>query len=229
MRDYPTNILVACEESQAVCIAFRERGFNAYSCDIIPCSGGYPEWHIQHNVLEIINGDCEFNTDDGERHRIVGAWDAVIGFPPCTYLTCTGNRWFNVEKYGLKALYRMQYRMEAAEFFMQIISCKCSHVAVENPVGIMSTIYRRPDQIIHPYQHGEPYEKRTCLWLHNLPKLKPTNVVNPPARQILKSGKTMPVWYSNAKGDRAKIRSKTFPGIARAMAKQWGDYIMKEV
>lgn len=232
MRAYQVNntsILVACEESQAVCIAFRERGFNAYSCDILPCSGDHPEWHIQEDLGFVLEGDCLFQTADGILHRQIGPWDMVIAFPPCTYLTCAGNRWFNCEKYGNKALDREQYREEAAEFFMRIANCNSPHIAIENPVGVMSTRYRKPDQIIQPYYFGDPFEKRTCLWLHNLPLLISTDIVDIPPRQVLSSGRTMPMWYSNASGDRSRIRSITFPGIAKAMAEQWGDFLMKEV
>lgn len=158
---------------------------------------------------------------DKQEHS-VDKWDIIIAFPPCTYLTVTGNRWFNVEKYGEKALERIRLREEAKEFFMAFVNAPCDKIAIENPVGVMNTGYRKPNQIIQPYQFGDPFEKRTCLWLKGLPNLVPTNVVEPPARQQLKSGKSMPEWYSNApKKDRARIRSKTFPGIAKAMAIQW--------
>ena len=201
------KVLVACEESQAVCKAFRELGHEAYSCDIQECSGGHPEWHIQGDVLPLLKEK----------------WDLIIAHPPCTYLTVTGNRWFNEEKYGEKAAERKRLREEAAEFFMQFVNADCQRIAIENPVGFMGTRYRKCDQTIQPYQFGDPFEKLTCLWLKGLPKLVPTNIVQPPERQKIKGGKSMPEWYSNApKDERAKIRSKTFPGIARAMAEQWG-------
>lgn len=201
------RILVACEESQVVCGAFREKGHDAYSCDIQPCSGGHPKWHIQRDVTDVLKEK----------------WDIIIAHPPCTYLTVTGNRWFNVEKYGEKAIQRMKYREEAIKFFMMFVNAKCDKIAIENPVGIINTIYRKPDQIVQPYWFGDAAEKRTCLWLKNLPILKPTNIVEPPPRQKLKSGKSMPEWYSNAKfSDRSKIRSTTFKGLAEAMADQWG-------
>lgn len=225
------KVLIACEESQRVCSAFRELGHEAYSCDIIPPSGDHPEWHILGDALNIINpvyaGSDDprliFTTMDNVTHMINGKWDLIIAHPPCTYLTVTGNRWFNVEKYGDKARERIELREEAKEFFMAFINADCDKIAVENPIGVMSTSYRRPDQIIQPYMFGDPFEKKTCLWLKGLPKLVATNEVQPPARQQLKSGKSMPEWYSNApKAERSKIRSKTFPGIAQAMAEQWG-------
>lgn len=220
------KILVACEESQAVCKAFREKGHEAYSCDIIECSGGHPEWHIMQDVLPLLNGKCSFKTCDGTEHKVDGKWDMIIAFPPCTYLTVTGNRWFNVERYGEKAIERMKSRTEAAVFFMALYGADCERVAVENPVGVMSSLFRTPDQIINPYQFGDPFEKKTCLWLKGLPLLTPTNIVEPPPRKQFDSGKTMPAWYADVwhlpKEERARLRSKTFPGIAAAMAEQWG-------
>lgn len=217
------KVLVACEESQTACKAFRARGHEAYSADIQEPSGGHPEWHILGDVLPIINGNCTFFTMDGMAHQIDGEWDLIIAHPPCTYLTVTGNRWFNVKKYGQSAIDRICKREIAAQFFMMFVNADCKKIAIENPVGYMGTYYRRCDQTIQPYQFGEPFEKLTCLWLKGLPKLQSTNKVKPPKRQMAKSGKSMPEWYSNApKKDRAKIRSKTFPGIAAAMAEQWG-------
>lgn len=222
---FKMKVLVACEESQRVCTAFRNLGHEAYSCDIIECSGGHPEWHIKGDCLAILNGNCTFKTQDGVEHSISSKWDLIIGHPPCTYLTVTGNRWFNVEKYGEKALKRIEDRKEAAEFFMQIANADCDKIAIENPVGYMNSHFRKPDQIIQPYMFGDPFEKKTCLWLKGLPKLKPTNVVEPPARKEFASGKTMPAWYADAwhlsKEERSKLRSKTFPGFAKAMAEQW--------
>ncbi len=232
------KVLIACEESQAVCKAFREKGHEAYSCDIIECSGGHPEWHIQNDVLEILNPKrfmkkgiifsklgIPFTTMDGKYHE-VHKWDLIIAHPPCTYLTVTGNRWFNVERYGEKALKRIADREEAAKFFMKIANAECEKIAIENPVGFMSTYYRKPDQIIQPYMFGDAFEKKTCLWLKGLEPLKPTEEVEPPKRKKFESGKTMPAWYAEAwhlpKEERAKLRSKTFPGIAKAMAEQWG-------
>ena len=203
------RILVACEESQAVTKEFRKLGFEAFSCDILPCSGGHPEWHLQQDVTELLKEK----------------WDMIIAFPPCTYLTVTGNRWFNIERYGDKAIKRHADRKEAIDFFMMFANADCEKIAIENPVGVMSSEWKKPNQIINPYQFGDAFEKKTCLWLKGLPELKPTNIVQPPKRTEFKSGKTMPAWYADAwrlpKEERAKLRSKTFPGIAKAMADQW--------
>ena len=220
------KVLVACEESQRVTIEFRKLGHEAYSCDLLDCSGNHPEWHIKKDVTVLLNGNCIFYTVDGAEHEISGKWDMIIAFPPCTYLTVTGNRWFNYEKYGDKAIQRMLDRNDAIKFFMTIANADCNKIAIENPVGIMSTQWRKPDQIIQPYQFGDAYEKRTCLWLKGLQKLIPTKIVDIPDRIQFKSGKTMAKWYVEAgnlsKEQRALVRSKTFPGIAKAMAEQWG-------
>lgn len=220
------KVLVACEESQRVAKAFRELGQEAYSCDIQEPSGEMPEIHIMHDVLPYINGNCIFKTMDGVEHRIDQKWDLIVAHPSCQYLTSSGNRWFNVERYGDKARERIKRREEAAEFFMKIANADCDHIAIENPSGFMSSIWRKPDQTIQPWMFGDPFEKRTCLWLKNLPQLVPTDIVEPPPRQVLSSGKTMPRWYSNCGGDRPKARSKTFPGIAKAIATQWTDYLL---
>jgi hypothetical protein len=176
-------------------------------------------------VLPLLNGFVKFQTADGAEHSIDGRWDMIIAFPPCTYLTVTGNRWFNVERYGDKAVKRYKDRAEAIKFFMAFANADCDKIAIENPVGIMSSEWRKPNQIINPYQFGDPFEKKTCLWLKGLPELKPTNIVDVPPRKRYSSGKTMPAWYDAAwhlpKEERAKIRSKTFPGVAAAMAEQW--------
>lgn len=221
------KVLVACEESQRMTIELRKLGNEAYSCDLLECSGNHPEWHIKKDVTLLLNGNCIFHTVDGVEHEISGKWDMIIAFPPCTYLTVTGNRWFNYEKYGDKAIQRMLDRNDAVKFFMTIANADCDKIAIENPVGIMSTHWRKPDQIIQPYQFGDAYEKRTCLWLKGLPTLTPTKIVEIPDRIQFKSGKTMAKWYVEAgnlsKEQRALVRSKTFPGIARAMAEQWGN------
>lgn len=221
------KVLVACEESQRVTIELRKLGNEAYSCDLLDCSGNHPEWHIKKDVTLLLNGNCIFSTVDGVEHEISGKWDMIIAFPPCTYLTVTGNRWFNYEKYGDKAIQRMLDRNDAIKFFMRIANADCDRIAIENPVGVMSTQWRKPDQIIQPYQYGDAYEKRTCLWLKGLPMLSPTKIVETPDRIQFKSGKTMAKWYVEAgnlsKEQRALVRSKTFPGIAKAMAEQWGN------
>lgn len=218
------KVLVACEESQRVCIAFRERGHEAYSCDLQECSGGHSEWHIKGDALIAIRGG-QFVTMDGATHD-VGRWDLIIAHPPCTYLTVTGNRWFDVDRYGEKAIQRAIDREKAADFFMEFTNAHCDRICIENPVGIMSTKWRKPDQIIQPWMFGDAVEKKTCLWLKGLQLLICTDVVSPPERKKFKSGKTMPAWYADAfrlpKEDRARLRSKTFQGIAKAMAEQWG-------
>lgn len=204
------KILVACEESQAVTIEFRKRGHEAFSCDILPCSGGHPEWHLQQDVTELLKQK----------------WDMIIAFPPCTYLTVTGNRWFNIERYGEKAIQRAKDREEAIKFFMLFANAKCEKIIIENPVGIMSSKWKKPDQIIQPWMFGDSAEKKTCLWLKGVNVLKSSDIVKPPERIKFQSGKSMPEWYASAwklpKEERAKLRSKTFHGIAKAMAEQWG-------
>lgn len=220
------NILVACEESQRVCMAFREKGHRAFSCDIIECSGGHPEWHIQQDVIPLLNGCCEFMTCDGKVHKIDSRWDMIIAFPPCTYLCVTGNAWFNIQKYGDKAKQRYVDRYKAIVFFMQFALADCERIVIENPVGIMSTAYRKPNQIIQPYMFGDEFEKKTCLWIKGLFPLVPSNEVKPSERKVFDSGKSMAAWYAELwrlpKNERAKLRSQTFPGIAKAMAEQWG-------
>ena len=222
------NVLIACEESQEVCKAFRAKGHQAFSCDILDCSGGFPEWHIKDDVLNVINGYVRFKTCDGVIHHNVYyfPWDLIIAFPPCTYLTVTGNRWFNIDKYGLKACERWNERSKAIKFFKVFTSCNCDKVAIENPIGVMSTEYSKPDQIIHPYMFGDPERKSTCLWLKNLNKLIPTNIVKPNIIKYKNGKGTDSPWHMNTMGlpkdERARLRSKTFSGIANAMANQWG-------
>lgn len=212
------KILVACEESQAVTIELRRLGHEAYSCDIQPCSGGHPEWHIQGDALEIIKLK----------------WDMIIAHPPCTYLTVTGNRWFNVERYGERAMKRFEERDKAIEFFMAFANADCPRIVIENPIGIMSNRFRRPDQIIQPWQFAlseeEKTEKSTCLWLKGLPPLNPTYTEKPEMayhKWVTPEGreKRQTMWYYRTRclpaAERAKAASKTFPGIARAMAEQW--------
>jgi site-specific DNA-cytosine methylase len=184
------KILVACEESQAVTIEFRKLGHEAYSCDVLPCSGGHPEWHLQQDVTELL---CE-------------KWDMILAFPPCDHLAVSGARWFKEKKADGR-------QQEAIDFFMKFVNAKCDKIAIENPIGIMSTKYRKPDQIIQPWQFGHGETKATCLWLKGLPKLKPTNIVEGREARIHK----MP-----PSKDRAKLRSKTYKGIAEAMSVQWG-------
>lgn len=223
------KVLIACEESQRVCIAFRNRGHEAYSCDIQEPSGGHPEWHILGDALKAIEGG-QVTTMDGKTHEI-GRWDLLIAHPPCTYLTVSGNRYFNVDKYGNKARERLLARLDAARFFLAFALSDIPKIAVENPVGVMSTLFRKPDQIIQPYFFGDNARKTTCLWLKGLHQLEPTNVVEP--GQILEGGYSVNASANYATDENGKIlrwsdprtakeRSKTFPGIAEAMAEQWG-------
>ena len=223
------NVLVACEESQRVCTEFRNRGHRAFSCDIIECSGGHPEWHIKGDVIPLLNGNCEFILQNGKKDKQVGKWDMIIAHPPCTDLAVSGARWFaEKQKDG-----RQQ---KSIVFFMQMALADCDRIAVENPVSIMSTCWRKPDQIIQPYEYGHPTKKTTCLWLKGLDPLKPTDIVEPElVKYHCKSGKiaTFGKGIGQAIGENgkkyafsdpmtAKLRSKTFSGIARAMAEQWG-------
>ena len=223
------KILVACEESQAVTKELRRLGHEAYSCDIIDQSGGHPEWHIMQDVLPLLNGRCSFTTTDGNHHN-PGRWDAIIAFPPCTKLTNTGNRWFNVERYGEKAIQRRKDREEAAEFFMAFWRADCDIVIIENPIGYMSTFFRKPDQIVHPYyfakeENDENCERKaTCLWFRGATPLQ-YEVRYAPRVIHYKNGKgTDSPWHMETMklpaDERAKARSKTFPGVARAIAVQ---------
>lgn len=223
------KVLVACEESQRVCTAFRERGHEAYSCDIMEPSGGHPEWHILGDCTGILEGGVDFLTMDFEVHH-VDRWDLVIAHPPCTFLTITANTYYDIQKYGDKARKRYKDRYMAIVFFMRCAYANADKVAVENPVGIMSTAYRKPDQIIEPYQFGDRARKKTCLWLKNLKPIQPTNIIDP--GEILEGGYSVGAHADgrNEKGkwlrfndpELSKLRSKTFPGIAKAMAEQWG-------
>lgn len=197
------RVLVACEESQAVTIELRRLWHEAYSCDIIEPSGGHPEWHIQQDVLPLIDGDCTFITLDGTIHSVVGEWDMLLAFPPCTDLASSGARWFPEKQKDFR-------QQKSVVFFMRFILARCGKIAVENPIGIMSTVYRKPDQIIQPWQYGHGETKSTCLWLKGLPLLQPTKIVE---------GREQRVWRMGS--GHAKERSKTFPGIAKAMAEQW--------
>lgn len=222
------NILIACEESQAVCIEFRKLGFNAFSCDLLPCSAGKVEWHFQRDITDILRTGI-FQTQGGASHWIK-KWDLIIAFPPCTDLSASGARHFE-----RKRLNGAQERSIA--FFMMFALNNCSRVAIENPIGIMSSEFRKPNQIIQPWQFGDKAQKSTCLWLKGIPELKHTNIVE--KGEFFewvekKSGKIkkQPLWYyqallnSKTPEQRRTLRSKTFPGIAKAMAEQWGNYIL---
>jgi hypothetical protein len=202
------RILIACEESQAVTIEFRKLGYEAFSCDLLECSGGYPEWHLKDDIFNVL-----------KQH-----WDLMIAFPPCTDLAVSGARHFERKKLDGS-------QDKSIKFFMDIINAPIEKIAVENPIGIMSGIYRKPDQIIQPWQFGDKAQKSTCLWLKNLPKLIPTNIVEKGQffEFVSKKGekKRMPMWYYKALQEaktpeqRRTLRSKTFKGIAEAMANQW--------
>ena len=218
------NVLVACEERQRVCSAFREKGYNAFSCDILPCSGERPEWHICGDVIPLLNGNCEFVTMDDVMHRIDGKWDLLIAHPPCTYLSNAGARWL----YAGGELNTERYRkgLEGKKFFMAMLNADCPRIAVENPIP--SSIYDLPQytQIIQPYQFGEPWSKKTCLWIKGLEPLQPTNIVSdykPYCSSGSYSGTHNPKYKgASRKGGSAKSRSRTFQGIAKAMAEAWG-------
>lgn len=233
------KVLVACEESQAVTIELRKLGHEAYSCDIEPCSGGHPEWHIKGDVVKLLYPDIlicsledrnfeemygEFQTMDGKYHELPPKWDMIIAFPPCTYLSNAGACRLYPRK-GELNIERYKKGLEAKEFFIMFYDADCPQIAIENPVS--STVFNMPEhtQEIQPYMFGHPYTKKTRLWLRGLPLLEPTNIVNPigpycPAG----TGRKDRTKYGSAKrGEDAKNRSKTFPGIAKAMAGQWGN------
>lgn len=206
------KILVACEESQTICKAFRKLGYESYSNDIIDCSGGHPEWHLKMDVFEAIRSND---------------WDCMIGHPPCTYLTITGNKWFKPE-FKDRFPERHKQREEAIKFFLDLYNSNIPYIALENPVGVMSSRWRKPDQYIQPYEYGDPHSKKTGLWLKGLPKLVSTNIVEPQFH-IYKDGRRDPIWHVETlklpPDERSKARSKTFPGIANAIAEQWGNFL----
>lgn len=188
------KILIACEESQKVCLAFRRQGYESYSCDVEPCSGGHPEYHIKQDIREIVS---KYD------------WDLMIAHPPCDHLAVSGARWFAWKRKDGR-------QQKAMEFFRFLATVNIPKIAIENPVGIMSTKFKEPDQYIQPYQFGHGETKKTCLWLKNLPLLKPINEVE---------GRENRIWKMPPSKDRGKQRSKTYPGIADAMAKQWGEIL----
>ena len=234
------NVLIACEESQRVCIAFRDKGHNAFSCDILPCSGGHPEWHICGDVLPLLNGNCVFRTMDGVKHRIDGKWDLIIAFPPCTHLAVSGAAWFEKKRADGR-------QKDGIEFFAKFLNADCDRIVIENPVGIISGDYIpkwfpeladkygfpiKPTQKIHPWMFGDNFSKTTCLWIKGLPALTPLITEQPELEWFewidSKTGKKkrQPKWFADvwklSPEERSKVRSKTFPGIAKAMAEQWG-------
>lgn len=218
---------MACEESQRVCAAFREAGHNAFSCDIIEPSGGHPEWHILGDALEIINGHRKFKTMDGTVHDEVeqSSWDILIAHPPCTYMSNAGACRLYPQK-GVLDLERYRMGLKAKTFFMRFLDADCGMICVENPIP--SKVFELPPykQIVQPYEYGHPYSKKTCLWLKGLPKLIPTNVLSEYVPYVscgtsANKGNPEKAGFSRA-GGAAKVRSKTFEGIAKAMAEQWG-------
>ena len=235
------NILVACEESQEVCKAFREKGHRAFSCDIEKCSGGHPEWHIKDDVLKILNGNCEFILENGEIEKQEGKWDMIIAFPPCTHLAVSGAAWFEKKRKDGR-------QREGIEFFCKFLDVNCEKVVIENPIGIISGDYilkhfpdlaikydlpKKPTQIIHPWMFGDNYSKSTCLWEKGVDSLIPQVTIQPELEWFewtdKKTGKKkrQPKWFADAwklpAKERSRLRSKTFPGIAKAMAEQWGE------
>jgi len=207
------RVLIACEESQTITKEFRKLGHIAFSCDILPCSGGFPEWHLQGNVFKYINQD----------------WDLMIAHPPCTYLSVSGARHlYNKDK--TPNIERYKNQKAALQFVKNLMDANIERIAIENPVSVISTHIKKPNQIIQPYMFGDEATKTTCLWLKNLPMLKPTNIVGKGDRVIFKSGKSHPKWYADAMAisksieERRKLRSKTFTGIAKAMAEQWSKF-----
>ena len=235
------KVLVACEEVQAVTKEFRELGHEAYSCDLLPCSGGHPEWHFKNDVFEIIKKKGGV-LQSGARVTSEKEWDMMIAHPPCTYLAVSGARWYYhpddkdipIDKRRPHPKYpdRVNRREEAVDFFKALTKAPIPKIVIENPIGIMSKRYRKPDQIVQPYWFGEEATKATCLWvIGDLPRLEPTNIVGKGERIHFKSGKSQPKWYSDAfvmaktNEERQSLRSKTFKGFARAMAGQWGGRI----
>lgn len=223
------KILIACEESGRVCEQFRLKGHNAFSCDILETSGQHPEWHIIGDVINVLEGDWIFETQDG-KHHYIDKWDMIIAFPPCTHLAVSGASWFEKKRADGR-------QAQAIKFFCTILDANCPKICVENPVNIISGKYVKkwfpnmalyyglpikPTQIINPWNFGDPVPKKTCLWLKGLPPLK-LEYTEPPEMEytIFKSGRKMATWYAKSYGN-GKLRSKTFLGIAKAMAEQWG-------
>jgi len=223
------KVLVACEESQTVTKALRDLNHDAFSCDLLPCSGGHPEWHYQQDVFDII--------DKG--------WDLMIAHPPCTFLSVSGAQWlshpedkdlpFDERRPNPKYPNRRQDMLDSVEFVKKLYNVDIPYIAIENPIGLLSSRWRKPNQIIQPYMFGDEATKTTCLWLKNLPLLTPTEIVDKGERTVFASGKSHPKWYADAlknaktKEERQTLRSKTFQGIATAMASQWSEYILNQL
>lgn len=238
------NVLVACEESQRVCTEFRKLGHNAYSCDLLPCSGGHPEWHFKCDVLQIIENKGG-TLENGDTAFIDGNWDIMIAHPPCTFLAVSGAKWFyhpddkdkpiEQRRPHPKFPNRAKDREEGVAFFMALANANIKYIAIENPVGIMNTRFRKPDQIVQPYQFGDSASKKTCLWLKNLPPLHETEVVEPGEYIEFGSGRRLAKWYSDGltktktPEERRTWRSKTFPGFAKAIATQWSKFLVDKL
>lgn len=218
------KVLVACEESQVVCSAFRAKGHEAYSCDLQPCSGGHPEWHIQGDVLHVLNASCGFYTQDGFYHYVDDVWDLVIAHPPCTYISKAGARHL-YKQAGCLDPDRYRLGLDACSFFMMfLLYCDSPRICIENPTPLKVFDLPRPNQIIQPYQFGHPYSKRTCLWLKGLPFLEFTNVLHEFTPYCPSNTSRYSKGCKGSKGvaRSSKLRSRTFEGIAAAMADQWG-------
>lgn len=237
------NVLVACEESQRVCVEFRKLGFNAFSCDILPCSGGHPEWHFKEDIFKIIK-DKGGRLENGKNYKIKGEWNLMVAHPPCTFLAVSGAKWFynpldknlpiNKRRPHPNFPNRRKDQNKAKKFFKDLANADIKRIAIENPIGIMNTTYKKPNQIVQPYWFGDKASKATCLWLKNLPLLKPTKIVDKGEFIYFNSGKKIQKWYSDAltksktPEERRTLRSKTFPGFAKAIALQWGKVLIDD-
>lgn len=224
------NVLVACEESQAVCSAFRKLGHIAFSCDLQECSGGHPEWHIIGDCIPLLDGNCFFETQDGQKHHQIHEWDLLIAHPPCTYMSKAGARWM-YPKAGEISQERLQKAMEAKAFFYKMYDARCKYIAIENPRPLSIVELPTPTTVIQPYEFGDPYSKATYLWLVNLPPLMPTRIMlkHKPFLPSNTGGAKRGQKHSRGVAHTAKDASKTFIGIANAMAKQWSDFIIGEL
>jgi len=228
------NIIIGCEESQAVALRFRNLGFNAYSCDLLPCSGGNPEYHFQMDIFDVLK--CGHLTTQSGNVVFIDKWAMGVFFPDCTYLTVTANKWLKDQPErdsgALVGAARRSAREDAINFFIKLYNCDIPLIAMENPVGCISSVFKKPTQIITPMEFGHTEPKKTCLWLRGgLPKLQATHEGIEPEYHITATGKRLPKWYayadkSKGQSERAKIRSKTFSGIAEAMAQQWGNHLL---
>ena len=222
------KVLIACECSQTVCTEFRKLGVECYSCDIEKEYGGHPEWHNQGNVLNVLHGNCEFKTNDGEHHYI-DKWDLVVAHPPCTFFSLAQMPLYNRDRMGDQYVdQRLEKQKAAFDFFLNFTKLDVPTV-IENPPGKLTTLFRKPDQTIHPYQFGDPARKSTCLFLFGLPKLQITNIVDVPPPHKFPNSNSMDEWYYRTSclpaKDRARARSKTFPGIAKAIATQYTRFL----